>query len=527
MTTGSSHPSESRSAGPAGSTHGTSGGINTFKGHDRALRADRLGTAGLLLSVLAATGPLMVVAGVMPTTFGVMGIVGQPLLFVLLGVVLILFSFGYAEMSRHVHNAGAFYAYISRGLGGTAGAGAALVALVAYSALQVGLYGLFGFEVTLLVNEHFDVDLAWWIPSLACALLVGFLALMKIDVNARVLGVLLLIEVALVVVFDVAALSEPSKQGVSLEAFNPEILTGAGIGTALCFCIAAFTGFEQAPVYAEETSRPQVVVARVMLLAVSFVALFFAFSSWALTVAAGPDGIVPAAQEHSAGLLFHLTESRLGETFADLMHVLLVTGVFAATLSFHNVVSRYAFAMGREGLLPAAFGRTNRASGAPGTGALLQSGVTLVVLLLFAVTDDKPVGDPTAPILRLFTWMGNIGAFGVTLLMTTASLAVIVFFARRGAVRAQLWRLIASGIAGVALLVIAVYTVKDFHVLVGADSESLLRWALPGIIVLAGAVGLVVGAVLKARNPEAHARIGLGNEAFQLEKAAEGAPDPR
>lgn len=108
-------------------------GISTFKGQERALRADRLGTGGLLLSVLAATAPLMVVAGVMPTTFAVMGIVGQPLLFVVLGAVLVLFSLGYAEMSRHVHNAGAFYAYISRGLGGTAGAGAALVALVAYN----------------------------------------------------------------------------------------------------------------------------------------------------------------------------------------------------------------------------------------------------------------------------------------------------------------------------------------------------------------------------------------------------------
>jgi hypothetical protein len=36
-------------------------------------------------------------------------------------------------------------------------------------------------------------------------------------------------------------------------------------------------------------------------------------------------------------------------------------------------------------------------------------------------------------------------------------------------------------------------------------------------------VGLAQGLVLRARRPEAHARIGLGNEAFQLEKAAEEA----
>lgn len=496
------------------------GGISTFKGQERALRADRLGTGGLLLSVLAATAPLMVVAGVMPTTFAVMGIVGQPLLFVVLGVVLILFSIGYAEMSRHVHNAGAFYAYISRGLGGTAGAGAALVALVAYNALQIGIYGIFGFEVSGLLATYADVEIAWWIPALVAALAVGLLGWLKIDVNARVLGVLLVIEVLLVVVFDVAALADPGKEGLSLHAFNPDTLTGAGVGTALCFCIAAFLGFEQAPVYAEETSRPHVLVPRVMFLAVGGVAVFFALSSWALTVATGPAAIVGTAQKQSAGLLFFLTESRLGGTFTDVLHVLFVTGMFAALLSFHNVVARYAFAMGREGLLPAAFGRTSGTSGAPGTGSLLQTVVAVVVVIGFAIADDKPVGDPTAPVLQLFTWFGNIGALGVIVLMAAASLSVVVFFVRRGAAGAQAWRLGTSALAGLALLVIAGYTVKDFEVLVGAGPDSSLSWVLPGIIGLALVAGLALGLVLRARAPEKHARIGLGNEAFQLDKAA-------
>ncbi|MFF5845458.1 APC family permease [Streptomyces massasporeus] len=497
-----------------------SGGISTFKGEERALRADRLGTGGLLLSVLAATAPLMVVAGVMPTTFAVMGIVGQPLLFVVLGVVLILFSVGYAEMSRHVHNAGAFYAYISRGLGGTAGAGAALVALVAYNALQVGIYGIFGFEVSGLFATYTDLEIAWWIPALVAALAVGLLGWLKIDVNARVLGVLLVIEVLLVVIFDIAALADPGKEGLSLHAFNPDTLTGAGVGTALCFCIAAFLGFEQAPVYAEETSRPHVLVPRVMFFAVGGVAVFFALSSWALTVATGPSAIVGTSQKQSAGLLFFLTESRLGGTFTDVLHVLFVTGMFAALLSFHNVVARYAFAMGREGLLPAAFGRTSGSSGAPGTGSLLQTVVAVVVVAAFALADDKPAGDPTAPVLHLFTWFGNIGALGVIVLMAAASLSVVVFFVRRGAAGAQAWRLVTSALAGIALLVIAGYTVKDFEVLVGAGPGSSLSWVLPGIIGLAALAGVVLGLVLRARAPEKHARIGLGNEAFQLDKAA-------
>ncbi|MFF3090310.1 APC family permease [Streptomyces nojiriensis] len=507
--------------------------IRTYKGQDRALRADRLGTAGLLLSVLAASAPLMVVAGVMPTTFGVMGIVGQPLLFVILGAVLALFSVGYAEMSRHVHNAGAFYAYIARGLGPTAGAGASLVALVAYSAMQVGVFGILGFEVSGLFATYLDIELSWWIPALLAVAVTGALGWLKIDLNAKVLGVLLLVECVLVVVFDIAAIGKPAAEGLSLHAFNPETLGGAGFGTALCFCIAAFVGFEQSPVYAEETSKPHIVVSRVMFLAVGFVALFFAVSAWALTVATGPSEVVKTSAEAGPTLLFQLTESRLGTTFTDVLHVLFVTGMFAAMLSFHNVVARYAFAMGREGLLPATFGRTNAGTGAPATGSLLQTGVAALVVIAFALTEDKAPADPalavqppdpTTPVLHLFTWMGSVGALGVTLLMAAASFAVIAFFVRRGTAGAQVWRLVAAGAAGLALLAIAVYTVKDFGVLVGAEKGSALSWALPGIIGAAVVIGLAYGAVLRRSRPAVHARIGLGNEAFRLDQAAEGTP---
>lgn len=121
--------------------------------------------------------------------------------------------------------------------------------------------------------------------------------------------------------------------------------------------------------------------------------------------------------------------------------------------------------------------------------------------------------------------MGSVGALGVTLLMAAASFAVIAFFVRRGTAGAQVWRLVAAGAAGIALLGIAVYTVKDFGVLVGAEKGSALSWVLPGIIGAAVVGGLLYGAILRSRRPEVHARIGLGNEAFRLDQAAEA--DPR
>lgn len=49
----------------------------------------------------------------------------------------------------------------------------------------------------------------------------------------------------------------------------------------------------------------------------------------------------------------------------------------------------------------------------------------------------------------------------------------------------------------------------------------MLSWVLPGIIGAAVVTGLLYGEFLRRSRPEVHARIGLGNEAFRLDQAAE------
>ena len=59
-------------------------------------------------------------------------------------MILAIFAAGYVAMARHVTSAGAFYAFVSQGIGRVIGVAAALVALLAYSCLQIGLYGALG-----------------------------------------------------------------------------------------------------------------------------------------------------------------------------------------------------------------------------------------------------------------------------------------------------------------------------------------------------------------------------------------------
>jgi amino acid transporter len=83
----------------------------------RALARDRLGVPAVLFFVLAGVAPLTVAAGVIPTAYATTGLTGIPATFVLVALILAVWTTGYVAMTRHITNAGAFYAFIARGLG--------------------------------------------------------------------------------------------------------------------------------------------------------------------------------------------------------------------------------------------------------------------------------------------------------------------------------------------------------------------------------------------------------------------------
>jgi len=166
----------------------------------RALARDRLGVPAVLFFVLAGVAPLTVAAGVIPTAYATTGLTGIPAAFLVVAVILAVWASGYVAMTRHIKNAGAFYAFISAGLGRVTGVAAALVALLAYSFLQVGLYGAFGPNAAAEASAHLHLHAAWWVWALAAWAVVTVLGLGRVDITGRVLGVLLCAEIAVILV---------------------------------------------------------------------------------------------------------------------------------------------------------------------------------------------------------------------------------------------------------------------------------------------------------------------------------------
>src|SRR5262249_50872696 len=108
------------------------------------LRRDALGVAAVTFFVVSAAAPLAAVAGGYPIAMLLGNGPGVPAATLIVMLILLVFSVGYTAMARHIANAGSFYAFTARGLGGIAGGAAAYIAVLAYNTMQIGLYGLFG-----------------------------------------------------------------------------------------------------------------------------------------------------------------------------------------------------------------------------------------------------------------------------------------------------------------------------------------------------------------------------------------------
>ena len=394
-----------------------------------------LGVPDIVFFIVAASAPLTVVAGGVASTYLVTGNAGVPLLFLVLGAILALFVSGYAAMSHHITNAGAFYAYVSKGIGKIPGVGTAFLALIAYNSMQIGILGLFGAVFSGFMLDKTGIDFAWYTWIFIAIAVIGILGWLRVDLNAKVLALFLTLEILVVLVFDLVVAGDPGPQGIVADGFDPSIAFGAGLGAALSFTLAAFVGFESAAIYGEECKEPRRTVARATYIALGITSIFYALSAWMLASAVGtdvitnpealveggfttPDGTAP----DPTTVLFITLDAQLSTTIADIATLLFCTSLFAASLSFHNAVARYFFALGRAGVLPRAFARTGR-SGAPFIGSIAQTTIAAVVIAIFALSDNDPV-------LQLFTWLTNLGALGVILLLALASFSVVGYFRR-------------------------------------------------------------------------------------------------
>jgi amino acid transporter len=452
-------------------------------GSGRQLRGN-LGVASIVFMVVAAAAPLGVIGGVVPLGIAGGNGVGFPATFIVATLVLLLFAVGFTAMTPYVEEAGAFFSYVRKSLGFPTGIGIAFVAVVSYLAIEAGVYGLLGPAGASIVELFGGPTLPWWLFAAVAFVVTTYLGYRNINLSSRVLAVLLTAEIAIVAVLDLVIVVRGGDHGLSTGIVNPHAILSGSLGIGLLFAIISYVGFEATAIFRDEARTPETTIPRATYVSLILIGVFYAVTSWAMISGWGDEEAVTRATDSGSTFLGDTASRYIGTVGADIITVLYFTSLFACILSFHNVVSRYLFALSQRDVLPASLSRPHAKHGSPHQASLWISVVVAISVLLAVVFEL----DPAA---QFYTWFAGATTVGIVVLLIATSVAVLTYFRtdRRGYSQ---WRVrIAPGLGLIGLagsLVLILINLKD---LVGGS--SVLAWVIIGLLVGAFALGVLVG----------------------------------
>jgi amino acid transporter len=438
-----------------------------------------LGVTSIVFMVIAAAAPITVVAANFPILILESGSIGAPVLIAIAMVILLLFAVGYAWMTPHVPDAGAFYSYVDRGLGRRTGMGTAAIALVSYTLLTVSMACYLGVQTGNLLASWTGVTLPWWAITGAALIVVASLGYRNVDLSAKVLGIVLVLEIVAVVVIDAGVLF--SGRELTVAPLNPgEAFQGAP-GLGLLFAFLGYFGFEATAVFRKEAKDPEGTIPRATYIAVALIGVLYAVSSWLVIAGLGGHDAVSAASDAPDTVIISLAGEVVAPLMAHIIQVLVVTSMFACMLAFHNIVTRYLFTLGEREVLPVALSTVHPVHSAPSRASLWVTLITAVIAALAALAQLNPV-------TQIYTWFSGAGAVGVLLMMALASFAVVVFGARLKDLiqKPSLWVTTASLLGGVGLAAVLLLSLWNFPLLVGGTIAAVAAGLFLVLTFLAG-----------------------------------------
>lgn len=457
-----------------------------------------MGVGELVMSVLAFSSPLTTVAGFIPVLLIFSGHTA-PGIYLLLTLMLLIFAVGFVKMSADLKNPGGFYSFITVSLGKPAGLGGAILALFGYLVLGFFAPALFAATIQPFVVSFGGPEIAWYWYALSITIVTTTLAYRKIDLSAKVLSIVMGLEIVVVLIFNIAAFSNGRGSTESI-AFALPTVGDAGLGLALLFAVGNFFGFEATVIYRDEVKNPDKTIPRATYTAIIGIGVFYALAAWAYIAFFGADSARSAAEANTSALFNDALAGMVGKTFSDIATLLLITSVLASMLSIQNIASRYGFTLAQDRALPAIFGRVHPTQKSPymsaaSVGILWGAGV-----VVFSVIGASPV--------VIYTVAAGSGGFALLLLITVASLSVFVYFQRQRARNPQsVWKTVVAPLVSFVFLAVIVFMAcTNYPELIGGSITVTVVFMTTTAMTVLGGIGYAL--YLRKRRPDCYARLG-------------------
>jgi amino acid transporter len=459
-----------------------------------------LGALGLFFSIMAFNAPLVVVIGVIPIMIAMGNGIGTPVLFIIGGLIVAAFAAGFLRMSDVLQRPGAFYAYITAGLGKKVGLGSGLAMLLAYFCVCAGYLPFGGIVLGSLVsNTLHGPDLPWYVWASVFWVVVAVLGYLRVDFSAKVTAVVLFGELIVVFIYDVAILAAGGADGLSAAPFSPSNWFDGSFAIGLLLAAGMFGGYEVTVLFRDEVRNPAKTIPRATYGLIACAVVIYVTTTWLFINALGVDDAVSLVAADPIGAM-DSTLVTFGSRFLfDAATVLVNTSVLAVLVCAHNVGARYLFNMSADGVFPRALSGVHPRHGSPYIASMVMSAAALAVNVAVVVLDIDAMAFYAAV-------LGVAALTGISVQFITA-IAIPVYLKRTGNHRGHLMKsIVLPSAAAVGFGTAVTLSILNFPVLTGGSQtvSNLLLVFVFGVFTF----GVLLAVALKRWRPEVYKRIG-------------------
>jgi len=300
------------------------------------------------------------------------------------GVCILPAALSMSEMATALPVSGGEYVFLAKAFGPMVGTIAGIG--LWFTVITKGSFGLAGFVSYILplvgsLEEWQEKVMGIGILILITALnLAGTKKLKVIQKWATLTGFVVLIIVTLV-----------SFKDFDRKVFNEEplFLNGAGgFIEATAFVYIGYAGLKKVAALASEIKKPGKTLPKAILTSLFVMTPFFAVATLAMS------GIIKTKYLKKDYAPFHtLAEETLGKVMSSIVAVLCIVSMVSMANVSLVAISRFPYAMARDGLLPKTIGLVWKKTNAPWVSILIASGVMAICILFLPIKRIAKLGS--------------------------------------------------------------------------------------------------------------------------------------
>ncbi|WP_396934872.1 APC family permease [Mycolicibacterium sp.] len=454
---------------------------------DAGLRRGVMGGGELAAQAIANIAPSAVIAFTAAAIYNT-ATNGTWVSFALATVVILSVGYCISQFAKRRSSAGSLYSYAATALGPFGAYLTGVSLLIGCFGIAAGsLSGSVAYTATLL--NQLGIPIHGTAAQIVLAVILGALATLftirGIRLSARVSLMLELISVSIITLLLVVTLIHLGAGAFDAEQFELTDVKPSGIAVGMVLAILGFVGFSSSDALAREAKDPYRAVPRAIMWSAAGVGVLYIFAAYTQVAALGP-----ALGESAQPLDDIATLVGMPTWFNPILNLGIAASFFAVVVAPLNVVGRILYVMGKEGVVPAAIGRTHETHLTPHR-ALISVGPLViavpVVMYLFGV-------DP----MNVVTWVDTYGTYGYMVAYAAAALAAVMYLRSIDARVPLVWPAAVVAIVSMAYVFYAnVYPVPAYPLNV-----------IPWLFVVTVAAALAWYWVLGRRSPEVIANIG-------------------